>query len=102
MDIIQSSPFLFSKTRLGKDKFWQAHVVQNKKQWFTQTSYWQTTKSGEQSLVQWSEPYEATPKNVNKVNEMSAEDQAHAEFNSMVQKQRDKGYTEPGTKSSIF
>ena len=101
MNIIQSSPILVSKTRTGKDKFWQAHVVTEGKSWYTQTSYWQVNKAGEKSVVQWSDPYEATPKNVGRANETSAESQAYFEFESMVTKQRDKGYTEPGTKTTI-
>jgi ATP-dependent DNA ligase len=101
MNIIVSSPVLASKTRVGKDKYWQAHVVSSGSRWYTQTSYWQVNKAGEKSLVQWSDPYEATPKNVGKANETSAEDQARSEFDSMVTKQRDKGYTEPGTVSNI-
>jgi DNA ligase-1 len=102
MKIVQSSPVLVSKTRIGKDKFWQAHIVTEKGQWYTQTSYWQSTADGGQSVVQWSDPYEATPKNVGRANETSAEGQALFEFNSMVTKQRDKGYTEPGKKSQIL
>lgn len=101
MKIIHSSPILASKTRVGKDKYWQAHVVTDGKAWYTQTSYWQVNKAGEKSVTQWSDPYEATPKNVGKANETSAEEQARSEFDSMVTKQRDKGYTEPGTKTTI-
>jgi len=101
MKIIVSSSVLASKTRVGKDKYWQAHVVTDGKAWYTQTSYWQVNKAGEKSVTQWSDPYEATPKNVGRANETSAEEQARSEFDSMVTKQRDKGYTEPGTKTTI-
>ena len=101
MNIVESSPVLVSKTRTGKDKFWQAHVVTEDGRWYTQTSYWQSTADGGVSVVQWSDPYEATPKNVGRANETSAEAQARFEFNSMVTKQRDKGYTEPGTVAKI-
>lgn len=101
MKVTHSSPILASKTRVGKDKYWQAHVVTDGDAWYTQTSYWQVNKVGEKSIVQWSDPYEATPKNVGKANETSAENQARSEFDSMVTKQRDKGYAEPGTKTTI-
>lgn len=101
MKITESSPELVSKTRTGKNKFWQGHVVTDGSAWYTQTSYWQTNKDGVTSKVQWSDPYEATPKNLGKSNETSAEDQAHSEFDSMVTKQRDKGYAEVGVKSTI-
>lgn len=101
MKITESSPVLMSKTRTGKDKCWQGHVTTDGTMWFTQSSYWQIGKDGKQSKIQFSDPYEATPKNVGKTNETSAQDQAHFEFESMVQKQRDKGYTEAGTVSKI-
>lgn len=100
--IVHSSPVLVSKTRRGKDKFWQAHVTTSNGRWYTQTSYWQSVASGGISLVQWSEPYESKPKNVGRANETSAEQQAYLEFESMVTKQRDKGYTEPGKKAQIL
>jgi len=96
------SNILVSHTRTGNEKFWQAHVVSIGKQWYTQTSYWQVNKAGKKSLVQQSEPYEAYPKNVGRANETSAEEQALLEFNSMVTKQRDKGYTEVGTVSKVL
>jgi ATP-dependent DNA ligase len=104
MKIEHSSPILVSKTRTGAEKFWQAHFGSFgtiATGWFTQTSYWQVNKKGVKSKVQFSEPYEATPKNIGKANETTAKEQAHSEFDSMVQKQRDKGYTEPGTKSKV-
>lgn len=101
LEIVDSSPVLASKTRVGKDKFWQAHVVTDGDDWYTQTSYWQVGKDGKKSIVQWSEPYQATPKNVGKANETSANNQAFSEFESMVTKQRDKGYAEVGMKSDI-
>jgi len=99
--IICSSPVLVSRTRTGNAKSWVAHVVREANQWFTQTSYWQTNAQGKDSVVQWSAPYEALPKNVGRANVTTAEVQARAEWASMVQKQRDKGYTEVGTVSTI-
>jgi len=101
MTIVKSSPTLQARTRTGAGKFWQGHVVQDGAGWFTQTSYWQVNKDGVKSVVQFSEPYEATPKNVGKANETSAEEQAHFEFASMVQKQVDKGYAEVGAVSKV-
>lgn len=101
MKIGYSSPILQSKTRTGAAKFWQGHVVNEGKMWATQTSYWQVNKAGEKSLVQFSAPYEATSKNVGKANETSAEGQAQLEFDSMVKKQRDKGYAEVGEVSTV-
>jgi DNA ligase-1 len=102
MKIYESSRPLQSKTRVGKAKYWQGYVVSNGDQWFTQTSYWQDKADGTQSLVQWSEPYEAFPKNVGKANETSAKQQATAEYTSMVKKQMDKGYAHRGVISDIL
>lgn len=101
MATYKSSPILVSKTRTGNEKFWQAHVGEVGGRWFTNTTYWQVNKKGVKSLVQSSDPYEATPKNVGKANETSAKDQAISEFDSMVTKQRDKGYCEVGEESDI-
>lgn len=101
MKTILSSAILQSKTRVGKDKFWQAHVATNDKKWYTLTSYWQVNKEGTKSQIQFSEPYEATPKNVGKANETTAEEQAVSEFQSMIDKQKDKGYIEAGKTSKI-
>ena len=95
-----NTSILEAKTRTGAAKFWQGHVVKIGKKWYTRTSYWQINKAGKKSLVQWSEPYEATPKNVGKANETSAEEQAKLELESMFKKQLDKGYSEQGKKKS--
>ncbi len=101
MKIVESSPVLQSKTRTGAAKLWQGHYGNDGAKWFTQTSYWQVNKEGVQSKIQFSAPYEAKPKNVGKANETTAESQAKSEFDSMVQKQRDKGYVEKGKKSTV-
>jgi len=100
--IIHSSPELVSTTRTGSQKFWQGHVGNDGRKWYTQTSYWQVNKAGKKSLVQFSDPYEATGKNIGRANETIPSEQANFEFRSMVQKQRDKGYTEIGVKSEVL
>jgi DNA ligase-1 len=102
MTIVKSSPVLEAKARTGQSKYWQGHVVQEGDQWFTQTSYWQKNKAGENTVVQFSTPYEAKPKNVGKGNEVTAEKQAHKEFDSMVRKQRDKGYIAEGAPPQVL
>ena len=101
MKIYHSSHILESKTRRGDAKFWQGHFGSDGNKWFTQTSHWQVNKAGKQSLVQFSDPYEAKPKNVGKANETTPKEQARSEFDSMVQKQMDKGYAPRGTKSTV-
>jgi len=96
METTKSSPVLQSETSKGNAKYWQCHITHENNHWFTQTSWWQQTKDGP-SAIQFSVPYEAKPKNVGKKNESSAQHQAESEFDSIVQKQRDKGYHEEGT-----
>lgn len=87
--IVKSSDIIEAEGRTGK-KFWCGHVVIDANYTFyTCTSSWKETKSGT-SKVMWSTPYCADPKNLGKVNETTNEMQAYAEFNSMVQKEKDK------------
>jgi ATP-dependent DNA ligase len=102
MNIAFSHPILVSQTSKGNQKFWQQHVVTDGIKWYTQTTYWQINKEGKQSKVQSSEPYEATPKNVGKSNETSAENQAYLEAASAYEHQKDKGYHIPGTHSDTL
>jgi ATP-dependent DNA ligase len=97
VQIIKSSPVLESRTRTGASKFWQGHVYQDGRKFYTGTSYWQVNLKGVKSKVTFSEPYEALPKNVGRANETSALIQAHSEFDSFVLKQRDKGYSDAGS-----
>jgi ATP-dependent DNA ligase len=87
--IMKSSPVIEAEGKTGK-KFWQGHVVRSPAQRFwTCTSSWKATKGGTSKVV-WSEPYYAEPKNIGRSNETTNYEQAVAEFNSMVQKERDK------------
>jgi ATP-dependent DNA ligase len=94
--IVKSSPIIEAEGKTGK-KFWQGHVVYNyvTDRNFTCTSSWKETKGGTgTSKVVWSEPYYAEPKNIGKVNATTNYEQAVSEFNSMVQKERDKRESE--------
>lgn len=102
MKIIESSEILKSLTRTGSQKFWQVHICTNGNQYYTQSSYWQINKKGEKSIVQFSDPYLCTSKNINKKNETTPKDQAYLEFNAMIKKQRDKGYICDGETSKIL
>lgn len=86
-EVIKSSDVIESEGKTGKT-FWQGHVVcDGNGSYYTATSYWQETKDGI-SVVQWSTPYYAEPKNIGKSNETTNETQAYAEFESMVKKER--------------
>lgn len=91
MNIIKSSPELQSITKTGKIKYWVCEVLEDKNRYFTRTKYWQ-----ENSKIQYSEPYEAFPKNIGKSNETTAKEQALKEFDSIILKQKDSGYSEDG------
>lgn len=102
MKTIFSTPVFENLTSKGLKKFWQGHVCQEGDQFFTRTSYWQSTASGELSIKQTSEPYEVKGKNIGKVNETTPKDQAMAELTSTVKKQMDKGYHEAGVEADIL
>lgn len=87
-NIIKSSPVIEADGSKGK-KYWQGHVLERNGEFFTASSSWKETGKGTSKVV-WSEPYFAEPTNVGRSNERLNEAQAHFDFDSMVQKQRDK------------
>jgi ATP-dependent DNA ligase len=103
MEIVYSTPVLQSKTRTGKEKFWQGHLLTDGSGgWSTQSSYWQTNNDGTSSAVQYSEPFAVEPKNVGRSNETTAEQQAYLEIERDFKKQKDKGYAEIGQESEVL
>jgi DNA ligase-1 len=104
--IIKESPVLQSLTRTGKVKYWKLVA-------FTEmvASHTDSTMDGfhfykkvwwqEGSKVQESTPVQVKGKNVGRANETSDEEQLISEFHSLVQKQRDKGYSEDGSADHI-
>lgn len=102
MNITKSSNDYVAKTRTGKEKWWNCHVLTDGENWYTQTSYWQVNKKGEKSVVQWSEPYKVEPKNVGRANATTAEEQALLEWERAITKQTDKGYHLLGEEPDIL
>jgi hypothetical protein len=102
MKTILTSSIYISKTRKGNEKLWRAHVVQDEERYFTQTEYWQKNQVGDDTVHVFSDPYEAKPKNVGKANETTARAQAYSEWDSIIQKQVDKGYAEEGKVSEVL
>ncbi len=96
MKIKKESPILSSSTRLGLAKYWQLFIVTDGSMWYTQTKSWQETKNGGKSKSILSTPYECTPKNIGKKNETTSEEQAYLEFDSILKKQKEKGYSPEG------
>ncbi len=103
MNIVYSTPVLQSTTRIGKVTFWQGHVLcDDRGQWFTQSSYWQTNNDSSSSVIQFSDPYNVCGKNIGRSNETSSETQVYLEIERDFKKQADKGYSETGKKSKVL
>jgi DNA ligase-1 len=98
MKIIKSSENLVSENKQGNYKYWQAHIVQDGDKFYTQTSWYQTSKDGTPTKLQYSTPYYAAPTNVGRSNERDSEAQAIFEFDAMVKKQMDRGFYLEGRK----
>ena len=97
MKTFHEGPVLKSKTRTGKTKYWQGMYYGNAAgDYFIMKKWWQ-----EGSVEQVSAPYLVEPKNLGKANETTPEAQARAELESLYNKQRDKGYSEDGSKDHI-
>jgi DNA ligase-1 len=99
MQIIKSSDTLIAENKNGGKKFWQCYIVNDGDKFYTQTSWYQITKTGRPTKVQYSEPYFAAPTNVGRANERNSEEQAYFEFDAIIKKQRDKGFLYEGEKS---
>jgi ATP-dependent DNA ligase len=96
---IHSSPILQAKASKGHDKFWQCHILQSEdgERYWTQNSWWHTTKDGSSSKVQESFPVRISGVNVGKANETSDRAQAFAAFESDFKRQKEReGYLEEG------
>lgn len=98
MKTIKTSEWLISENKAGLQKFWRAEIVRDGDKFYTQTSWYQMSKSGEPTATQTSEPYYAKPTNEGRSNERNSEAQAHFEFDVIIKKQKDKGYRGKGEK----
>jgi hypothetical protein len=98
MQIIKSSDLLISENKAGNRKFWQLHILQDGAEFYTQTSWYQLTKTGRETKKQTSEPYFAAPTNVGRANERNSEAQAYFEFDAIIKKQLDRGFYREGEK----
>jgi DNA ligase-1 len=86
------SPTLQSTAKTGKTKYWQLVAFQEDDAYYYQKVWWQ-----EGSKSQSSAPVRVRGKNVGRANETTDLEQLLSEFDSIVQKQRDKGYSEDGS-----
>lgn len=81
---IESSEVLEATGKQGK-KWWQAHLVMDEQGiYYTTTSAYHETSLGNVSTTMWAVPRQARAKNVGRSNETSNEQQARAEYESMV------------------
>lgn len=96
MNTIERSPTLQSTTRTGKKKYWYGEVFEENGDFFIKKVWWQ-----DGGKVQESTPTQIKGKNIGKSNETTDEEQAIFDLGSIVQKQRDKGYSEDGSDGHI-
>lgn len=102
--ILKESPTLQSLTRTGKVKYWKCVAFEelssnndpDTKLYFYKKVWWQ-----EGAKVQESTPVQVKGKNIGRANETTDKEQLLSEFDSLVQKQRDKGYSEDGSTDHI-
>lgn len=97
MKTITESPVLQQPAKTGKTKYWKAVVFTDEEGNFYYKKIWWQEGSKKQESV----PVLVAQKNVGRSNETNAETQAISEFDSIVQKQRDKGYSEDGSADHI-
>lgn len=94
--ILQESPILQSTAKSGKAKYWQGRAEQKGNEFFYVKRWWQ-----EGAKIQESKPVLVKGKNSGKANATTDKEQVLAELASIVQKQRDKGYSEDGSNMHI-
>ncbi len=101
MKIVKSSEWLISENKAGGEKFWRLHVVKDGNDYYTQTEWYQISKTGRETKRQTSEPYYAEPTNVGRSNERNSQEQADFEFDAVIKKQKDKGFREKGERKNV-
>lgn len=102
MRTIKTSDWYISENKNGLRKFWRIHILESGTECFTQTEWYQLTKTGRETKKQVSEPYFAEPTNVGRVNERDSRMQAEFEYDAIIKKQRDKGFQLPGEKVQSY
>ena len=100
MKIVKSSEWLISENKAGGEKFWRLHIVKDGSDYYTQTEWYQISKTGRETKHQTSEPYYAEPTNVGRSNERNSQEQADFEYDAVIKKQKDKGFREKGERKN--
>lgn len=101
MNTIKTSDWLISENKNGGEKFWRLHILQDGNNFYTQTEWYQISKTGRETKRQTSEPYFAEPTNVGRANERDSQEQAYFEFDAIINKQRDKGFRARGERKNV-
>lgn len=101
MRIVKSGDWLISENKNGGEKFWRVHILVNNGEYFTQTEWYQITKTGRETKKQTSEPYFAAPTNEGRTNSRDSKAQAEFEFDALIKKQKDKGFRAKGERKNI-
>jgi len=101
MKIVKSSDWLISENKNGGEKFWRLHIVKDGNDYYTQTEWYQISKTGRETKKQMSEPYFAEPTNVGRSNERNSQEQAEFEFDAVIKKQKDKGFRAKGERKNV-
>lgn len=101
MQTIKESPILSTTNSKGGTKYWQISIVYDDINYYLVQTYWQTTKEG-LSKRQSSDPRMVVGKNLGKSNETAADVQAYLEMQSIINKQKDKGYREEGEEAKLL
>lgn len=104
MKEIKESPVLQSQTRTGKAKYWKLVALEElqhnnnppTKLYFYKKVWWQ-----EGAKVQETTPVQVKGKNIGRANETSDKEQLLSEFDALVKRQRDRGYSEDGSSDHI-
>lgn len=101
MQVVKSSEWLIGENKSGGKKFWRLHIVRDGDKYYTQTEWYQLTKTGRETKRQTSEPYYAAPTNEGRANERDSKAQATFEFDAILKKQMDRGFYRDGERPDI-
>lgn len=95
MKTVKTSDWYISENKNGGAKYWRLHILALGGDYYTQTEWYQISKTGRETKRQTSEAYYAEPTNVGRANERDSKAQAEFEYDAIINKQRDKGYRLP-------
>lgn len=102
MVIIKTSDWLIGENKAGGKKFWRLHILRDGTNYYTQTSWYQLSRTGRETKRQLSDPYYATPTNEGRANARDSKEQAEFEFEAVIKKQRDKGFGYDGETRQMY